>query len=461
MTRRIFIPVDIKDFADVLHRAGHEAFVVGGAVRDSVLGHRVQDWDIATSALPGQVKLLFRTVIPTGIEHGTVTVRWRGHSIETTTFRIDGEYTDGRHPDSVSFSTDLGADLSRRDFTINGMAADPRNGAIIDPENGLADLAAGMVRAIGNPEERFAEDALRTLRAIRFAARFGFRVDPATLAAIPGALTRFGAVSPERIRDEFSKTLVAQGVGQGLSMLLSTGLLASFLPELVACAGVGQGGPHLYDVFSHLVASCQAAPDTVELRLAALLHDIGKPVRRVEKDGVLSFYGHDQESAALAGQALKRLKYPNAVVDRVVHLIRHHMFDYSEAWTDAAVRRFVARVGYDSIVDLARLRLADSSGMGHGAADPRSVMPLIERVERMKKAEQAFTQRDLAIGGNDLAALGWPKGPSMGKALAELLEAVLDDPELNTRERLSDIARRIMPRYGVDAGTGASDTDGN
>lgn len=450
MAKRVSVPKDLREFAEVFSADGFECYFVGGAVRDSLLGKPASDWDAATDAKPEQVRRLFKSVIPTGIQHGTVTVRWRGASIETTTYRVDGEYKDGRRPESVRFTSDLVEDLSRRDFTINGMAVDPRSGDVVDPHGGLADLEKGLIRAIGDPMARFTEDGLRPLRAVRFAARFGFAIDQATLAAIPATLERFRLVSAERIREEFSKILVSDRAGEGVLRLEETGLLAEFLPELASCKGVDQGGPHRYDVFRHLVAACDAAPADIVLRLAALLHDIGKPAKRAEGEGgALTFYGHDMESARMVEAALRRLKYPNAVVDDVVILVRHHMFDYSEEWTDAAVRRFVSRVGLEFVKPLAVLRLADTSGMGHGPADPRTVLPLIERVEALRAKDQAFGIKDLAIGGHELAGIGWPKGPMMGKVLSELLEAVLDDPELNTKERLLDIAGRLKGKYGV------------
>ena len=448
MNKRIDIPGVMRDYARVLAAAGFSCYFVGGAVRDRLLGLAVSDWDVATDAKPEEVRRLFKSVIPTGIQHGTVTVRWRGLSVETTTFRVDGEYRDGRRPTSVKFTDDLIEDLSRRDFTINGMAADPASGDIIDPNGGLVDLAAGLVRAIGDPAIRFSEDGLRPLRAVRFAARFGFSIDEETFAAIPATIAKFRMVSAERVRDELSKILLSDRPAEAIGLLDESGLLPEILPELSACKGVRQGGPHLFDVFGHLLASCAAAPVDTVLRLAALLHDTGKPCKRIESaDGAITFYGHDSESAALAEAALKRLKFPNAVVDEVVHLIRHHMFDYSDSWTDAAVRRFTARIGFEHLRPLALLRLADSSGMGHGPADPRSVLPLLDRVDDLRSKDQAFSLRDLAIGGNELAGMGWPRGPSMGRALAELLEAVLDDPDLNTRERLIEIAGRIKSKH--------------
>ncbi|MBU0935302.1 MAG: CCA tRNA nucleotidyltransferase [Spirochaetes bacterium] len=447
---KIFVPRPLRDFAQVFYSAGYTCYFVGGAVRDSILGKKAADWDAATDARPEQVQQLFRKVIPTGVQHGTVSVRWHDALIETTTFRIDGDYQDGRRPQTVQFSDDLIADLSRRDFTINGMAVDPRDGKLIDPFGGLADLKAGVVRAIGDPLERFGEDGLRPLRAVRFATRFAFEIDPTTLAAIPQCLDRFRMVSAERIREEFSKTLICSGPSYGLGLLESCGLLAEFLPELAICRGISQGDYHAFDVFDHSRYACDAAPAVLELRLAALLHDIGKPTcRTVGDDGAIHFYGHELESARLAEKLLRRLKYPNQLVDSVTHLIRQHMFDYSPEWTDAAVRRFAARVGLDKLPDLIQLRLADAAGMKRQPTDARLLLELQDRVAELRARENAFSVKDLAINGNDLSASGWPKGPKMGQVLQELLETVLDDPELNTPERLQEIASRLKIKYGI------------
>lgn len=452
MKQRIDVPTLLKDFAAVFKAAGFSCWFVGGAVRDRLLGKPAEDWDAATDATPQQVMGLFRSVIPIGLQHGTVVVRWRGASIETTTLRVDGVYRDGRRPETVQFTSELCEDLSRRDFTINGMAVDPFSGTVIDLFDGLTDLANGLVRAIGDPLVRFAEDGLRPLRAIRFACRFGFSIDGPTLAAIPFSIDQFRKVSVERIREEFSKILLATRPSIGIGLLETTGLLPEFLPELAACRGVGQGGPHRFDVFDHQAQACNATPAELELRLAALLHDIGKPARRVAgPDGGLSFHGHDQLSAEMSGQALRRLKYPNTIISQVTHLVRHHMFDYSADWSDAAVRRFVHRVGLDMVRPLALLRLADMTGARGCPADPRSVLPLLDRVAALQARDQAFTLKDLAIGGDDLAASGWPKGPLMGRVLAELLETVLDDPDLNERERLLAIASRLKGKYGIES----------
>ena len=447
---RLNLPRDILDFATVLSEAGQQVYVVGGAVRDALLGRRVSDYDVATDARPERVIELYRRVIPTGIKHGTVTVLWKGRSIETTTFRSEGGYSDGRRPDAVSFGVGIEEDLARRDFTINAMAWDPIAGRLVDPEGGREDLKAGLVRAVGVPAERFAEDGLRILRALRFATQLGFTIEAGTLAALAAARERIIPVSAERLRDELSKILLAPRPSTGLRLMEETGLIDLVLPELARCRGVEQKGLHRFDVLDHLLAALDFSEARLELRLAALLHDTGKPeAKAFGEDGIPTFHRHEEYSARIAENLLRRLRYPNELVDRVCHLVRQHMFHYEENWSDAAVRRFLARVGQGAMGDLLSLRLADSSAQVGVAADPRGLDTLRRRMEDFVAKEAALGIKDLAIGGNDLAALGFPRGPVMGRILAELLEAVLDDPELNEKERLADIARRIKGKHGL------------
>ncbi len=444
------IPSELKDFAQVFRRAGRQCYIVGGAVRDGLIGRLVADYDAATDAPPEEVMRLFRRVVPTGIKHGTVTVLWKGRNIETTTFRRDLGYSDGRRPDKVEFGASLEEDLARRDFTINAMALDPLESRIIDPHGGQADLERRLVRAVGDPVLRFAEDGLRPLRAVRFATQLGFEIEAATFAAVNGALSRLKAVSAERLREEIEKILMASEPSRGLRLMEESGMLAIVLPELTACRGVEQRGLHRFDVLDHLYVSLDASPRDREIRLAALFHDIGKPgTRRREDDGVFTFHRHEELSARLAEGILKRLRFPNAVIDEVTHLIRQHMFFYDESWSDAAVRRFLARVGTDHVDKLLALRLADSTGILGHPADPRSIEPLRRRIDAVIAKDEALGLKDLAIGGSELAALGVPRGPVMGRILAELLETVLDDPEQNTKEQLLRIARGIMPKYGL------------
>jgi tRNA nucleotidyltransferase (CCA-adding enzyme) len=448
--RAIHPPRELLEFAKPLLQAGKACYLVGGAVRDYLLGRQVNDFDAASDALPEEVARLYKRVIPTGIKHGTVTVLFKGLEIEVTTFRTESGYADGRHPDEVRFSPSIEEDLSRRDFTINAMAFDLEARSLLDPHRGRADLEARLVRAVGDPLERFREDGLRPLRAIRFAAQLGFEIEPATLAAIGPSIERFRLVSPERVREELQKMLLARIPSQALRLLETTGLLAEILPELSACRGVEQRGMHVYDVLDHLYASVDAAPPRLVLRLAALLHDIGKPAAKEERPGAdPTFYRHEELSAKAAEALLKRLRFPNALVDEVVHLIRCHMFSYDESWSDAAVRRFIARVGEAHLEALFALRLADGAGILGRPIDPRSLEPLRERIQAVLEAGQALGLADLAVKGGDLAQLGVRPGPAMGALLKELLEAVIDDPSLNERERLLDIASRIKSKYPI------------
>ena len=419
-------------------------------MRDYLLGRPVSDFDVATDARPEEVVRLYRRVIPTGIKHGTVTVLWKGLKIEVTTFRTEADYSDGRHPDSVEYAATIEEDLGRRDFTMNAMAYDLLGKALVDPYGGEADLGRSLVRAVGDPVERFSEDGLRPLRALRFAAQLGFEIEAATLAAIPAELGRFRLVSAERVRDELQKMLLAPAPSRGLRLMESTGMLAIVLPELVACRGVEQRGMHVFDVLDHLYASVDAVPPDIALRLAALLHDLGKPAAKVDRPGLEpSFHRHEEYSAIASAAILKRLRFPNGLIDEVTHLVRHHMFAYDDSWSDAAVRRFLARVGEDKVERLFALRIADGTAITGLRVDPRSLEPFRARIESVLAQSHAFGLRDLAIGGNELASIGVPKGPAMGRILAELLETVLDDPELNEKERLLDIAEKLKGKYGL------------
>ncbi|HVP18775.1 MAG TPA: HD domain-containing protein [Spirochaetia bacterium] len=442
------VPRVVRDFAAHFRLAGFQCYLVGGAVRDMMVGRSHTDFDIATNALPDQVTALFRRVIPTGIRHGTVTVLFKGTRFEVTTFRTESGYSDGRRPDTVAFAPTIFDDLSRRDFTINAMAYDLATDALIDPHDGRRDLSVGIIRAIGSPSERFQEDGLRPLRACRIAAQLSFSMEEQTQAAIPGALEVLSRVSAERVRDELLKTLECPIPSVGFFLMRDTGILRVILPELLEGVGVEQGDLHCYDVFTHSLYACDAAPkESIVLRLAALLHDVGKPrTRHVEADGRPTFYSHEKVSAAMTEEILMRLKLPIAVVKDVTHLIANHMFNYQEEWSDAAVRRLIARVGEEKIDDLISLRRADQIGMCRENATvfPEGLADFAARVRDVLRGGRALTVRQLAVNGNDLmAALDVPPGPKIGIILNELLQAVLDDPELNTREKLLDIAGRL------------------
>ena len=446
------LPREVHDLVRTLKHHGHEAYLVGGAVRNIVLGIRPVDFDFATSAPPREVTRLFRRVIPTGIQHGTVTVLAGAHSFEVTTFRWEAGYADGRRPDSVSFIADVHEDLRRRDFTMNAMAIDPTDGRFLDPHHGQEDISRRLVRAIGEPGDRFREDALRMLRAVRFAAQLGFSIDGATLEAIGAEAHRITGVSHERIRDEFLRVVMSDAAAFGLRLLRDTGLLVLFLPELVEGVGVEQRGGHHFDVFEHSIRACESAEPDPVVRLAALFHDVGKPrALVVGEDGERRFHGHDALSARMTEEILRRLKFPNATVDSVAHLVRHHMFHYTPDWTGAAVRRFLARVGADHVEHLLSLRAADSAAATGERPDPRSLAAFRERLSAERSADVALTVRDLAVNGHDLMAAGILRGRLLGVVLDHLLETVLDDPAQNTREHLLTIAKRFYEgRLKVD-----------
>jgi len=436
----------IKDFASCFRTAGFQCYLVGGAVRDMLLGRRVSDFDIATDALPQEVQRRFHRVIPTGIKHGTVTVLFRGNRFEVTTFRIDQEYRDGRRPDGVVFTPSIEEDLKRRDFTINAIAYDLAEERVLDPHAGRRDLKAGIIRAIGDPLERFLEDGLRPLRACRFAAQFDFHIEERTFASIPAALDTVRKVSAERIRDELQRLLEAPRPSVGFRLMRDCGLLEVLIPELAACTGVEQRELHCFDVFEHLLATCDAAPrQSLPVRLAALLHDIGKPpALEREAGGGLRFHGHESLSAEITERIMRRLRFSNSEVIRTAHLVRHHMFNYDESWSDAAVRRFLARVGPEHVADLLALRRADQVGRCNDDSPSANLVALQKHIERILAADQALGLADLAVDGRELMkALGLTPGPVVGTLLEALLETVLDDPEQNDRSTLLEIARRL------------------
>ncbi len=442
------IPGKVKELGRVLSNAGYEAYLVGGAVRNLLLGEKPADYDIATNALPAQVRKLFRRVIPTGIRHGTVTVLFKDIKFEVTTYRTESEYSDSRRPDSVSFVPSLEEDLKRRDFSINAIAVNTVTGKISDPQGGRDDLRNKIIRAIGLPVERFSEDGLRLLRACRFACQLEFNIEKETLDGMIACHENIRKVSPERIRDEIDKILLSSFPSSGFLIMEQTGLLEIVLPELNACRGVTQKGEHLFDVLDHSLYSCDGAPMVLELRLAALLHDIGKTSARKElPDGTVIFHGHETISANLAGAILQRLKYSKAIEKKVIHLVQSHMFSYDPEWSDAAVRRFLRRIGKEHIDDLFDLRLADGYGIRRTAPSGLGIVELRKRIESVLDSDQAISIKDLAVNGTDLADAGVPKGPEMGKVLDFLLETVIDDPAQNKHDELMSLATRFYADY--------------
>ncbi len=350
---------------------GHRALLVGGSVRDVVRGRPPDPrWDVATDRLPEDVRSLFERTEGIGERHGTILVLERGVTLECTTFRREGAYADARHPDQVWWTRDPLEDLARRDFTMNALAFDPARGELLDPFEGARDIARRRLRAVGDPLERFREDALRTLRAARFAAVLELELDEDTRVALGGVRDRMAGLAIERVREELEKLMTAPRPSVGYEILREAELLPLWLPELAACRGVPQNRFHAYDVYFHSLYSCDAArPENPVVRWAALLHDIGKPGTRAERAGEGTFHGHAELGARLADARLAQLRFAHAIRERIVHLIREHMFDYQPSWTDAAVRRFIRRVGPEHIADVFDLRMADA--LGNGTRDPR------------------------------------------------------------------------------------------
>src|SRR5438128_566995 len=402
----IRVPADVERVVALLAASGHEAYVVGGCVRDALRGVDPHDWDVTTNATPEEIQKVFHKSLY--LNHfGTVIVRSGDHEVEVTTYRVEADYADHRHPSAVAFTDSLHEDLGRRDFTMNAMAwrpsVDERPGELVDPFGGQRDLAARTIRAVGEPRERFAEDALRVLQ-------------------------------------EMTKMLRAPRPSVAFRMLSDLGLLAVICPELEIAKTIPQDKAVAQDVFEHSLATADATPDDLVLRLAGLLHDIGKPATFA--DG--HFHQHQFVGEAKAREILRRWRYDKDTIAQVTHLIRNHMFWYQTEWTGSAVRRFVRKVGLENIPALFALRRADN--IGSGARSPRmyALAAPWERVQDEIRAASAFSLRDLAIDGNDvMRELGIPPSPEVGRVLNELFERVTDDPSLNTRERLLELAREV------------------
>ncbi len=421
----MYIPTPVLAVMEQLENAGHECWAVGGCVRDFCLGIRPHDYDCCTSALPEQMQAIFadRSLVLAGVKHGTVGVVTDFGVVEITTFRTEGDYSDARHPGWVHFVRDLREDLARRDFTVNAMAYSPRRG-FADPFGGRADLEAGILRAVGDPGLRFREDALRILRALRFAARFHLTIEDNTRRAMDGEIAGLDALAKERIFSELEGFLCK---ATAADLLAGANILCRILPELAPCVGFDQKNPHHeFDVFTHTARVVEGVPPEAALRLAALFHDIGKPETFFQDEqGVGHFYGHATVSAERADAILRRLKSPTAVREEVVFLVAHHMDSYPAE--EKTVRRCLSRHGLKRMEALAALQTAD--GMG--------VQPVwLELLRELSQREGELTLKTLAIQGRDLLALGYAPGPELGRMLNGLLQKVLAGELPNDREAL-------------------------
>ncbi|HYC06533.1 MAG TPA: HD domain-containing protein, partial [Candidatus Binatia bacterium] len=453
------IPRQVLAILDQLREAGHAAYVVGGSLRDVILDRPAVDWDLATDARPDRIQALFPGALYENA-FGTVTVRaGDGSNVQVTTFRSDIAYNDFRRPERVEFGTSVEEDLARRDFTCNAIAWGwPVGGAdgeptLIDPFGGRLDVSRRILRAVGDPTARFAEDALRMLRAVRFAAVLGFTIEPATVDAIRRQASLAGHLSGERISAEFDRLLAADQPSVGLRLAMDTGLLAVVAPLLALQPGVAQNKAPGEDLWDHTLRSVDAAAVADRssiVRLAALLHDIGKPATAA--DG--HFYRHETVGADLAADLLRGWHAQRETIDRVCRLIRHHMFSYDGAWSDAAIRRFIAKVGPASLDDLFALREADNVGSGV-PADAGGLSELRSRIADQLAADVALDRSGLAIDGDGLLTeLGLEPGPIVGRVLEELVDRVIADPSLNERGRLLVLARGIAERSATPSRDG-------
>lgn len=444
------MPEPVTELLRTLWTAGRAAYVVGGSLRDALLGRRADDWDLATDALPEQTLAIFPDAAYEN-RFGTVVVRRQHQDYAITTFRSDHDYADFRRPHRVEFGTSLDEDLARRDFTVNAMAwgATPSNGvsqssalrpAFIDPFGGRADVTARVLRAVGEAGTRFEEDALRMVRAVRLAATLGFSIEPATLDALRARAPLVAHLSGERVASELGKLLAAERPSIGLRLMADTGVLDQVSPDLAAQRGVAQNKIEGDDLWDHTLRTVDASLAHPVVRLAALVHDIGKPA--TQADG--HFYGHEVVGAEAAGRFLDRLNQPRIVIDRVTHLVRNHMFRYEPTWSDAAIRRFIGKVGHDVLDELFALREADNLGSGvpptAGGLDE-----LRRRVATELASGPVLDRYALAIDGNDLIVeFGLEPGPQLGRILDALVERVIEDPALNDAPALLLLARDLV-----------------
>ena len=436
------IPNNAETILHILENAGYEAYVVGGCVRDSILGRKPDDWDITTSAKPEQVKELFHRTVDTGLQHGTVTVLMEKEGYEVTTYRVDGEYEDGRHPKEVTFTASLEEDLKRRDFTINAMAYNP-SGGLVDLFGGLEDIDRKIIRCVGDPLERFTEDALRIMRAVRFSAQLGFSIEEETRKALKVLAPNLKHVSAERIQVELVKLLMSPHPDY-LRTAYEAGITAEFLPEFDACMETSQNTPHhCYTVGEHILHSlCHVRADRV-LRITMLLHDIGKPVvRKTDENGRDHFKTHGNTGEKMAGQILRRLKFDNDTIRKVTRLVKWH--DDRPEGTLKSVRRAVNRIGEDLFPLYLEVQQADMLAQslyrrGEKQARLDSVRDAYRQIIEEK---QCVSLKTLAVTGRDLIENGYRPGREIGEKLEKLLNLVLEDPEKNQKEILLEIIRK-------------------
>lgn len=455
---KINLPKEVEYIIDTLEEYGYEAYAVGGCVRDSLLNRIPQDWDITTEAKADQVIKIFKSldfnIVETGIKYGTVTLFINYIGYEITTYRIDGEYLDGRHPVNVEFTNNLKEDLSRRDFTINAMAYNNTVG-LVDYFNGIEDLKNNIIKCVGDPLKRFSEDALRMIRAVRFSAQLGFDIEKNAKDSIKELSSNIKNVSVERIREEFNKILLSPNVYK-IKELNEYGLFKSFFPEYDVYKNTEQNNPyHIYNLGEHLICSLdlggrlipnfQNDNNETPVKLAMFLHDIGKPKCKTTDDrGVDHFYGHEKISSDMAKDILKRLKYDNKTIDKVTSLIKYHHYPIENKKN---IKKLLSKIGTELFIDLLKVKEGDIRAQNPMFFQKRheKILNAKKILDEVLKEEECFTLKDLAINGKDLINLGCKNGRDIGKTLNRLLELVLEKPELNKKEELIKYIKKEEP----------------
>ncbi|TCT13945.1 tRNA nucleotidyltransferase (CCA-adding enzyme) [Natranaerovirga pectinivora] len=441
---KINLPNEVISIIDQLQESGYSAHVVGGCVRDSLLGRKPEDWDITTSAKPEEVKKLFQKTIDTGLQHGTVTILIDNKSYEVTTYRIDGKYLDNRRPESVEYTQDLIEDLKRRDFTINAMAYNNEDG-LVDVFDGIKDLKEGIIKCVGNPIERFNEDALRMLRAIRFAAQLSFKIEQNTEIAIKKLSRNINNISAERILVELTKLLISNNP-QLIKKLYELNLLENIIPEFLPCFETEQENPHhMYNVGDHTLKTLGYIEGDAILRWTMLFHDIGKPAKKTtDKKGIAHFYGHAEESSILAERILKRLKADNKTITTVKRLIIHH--DYRYKVSSKTVRKAIFKVGEDIFPLLLKVQKADVMAQSEYMKEEKllTIEKINEIYKKIIEENQCVSIKQLEITGKDIIALGINEGKHIGETLNFLINVVLEDPEKNNTFTLLELAKKKL-----------------
>lgn len=446
----INLPEKVKFIIDTITAAGLEAFAVGGCIRDSILGRNPADWDITTSAKPQQVKALFAKTFDTGIQHGTITVLLDKEGFEVTTYRIDGEYEDSRHPKEVVFTSNLIEDLKRRDFTINAMAYNDTAG-LVDAFGGLEDIDRGVIKCVGSPMERFSEDALRIMRAIRFSAQLGYEIEENTKRAIKELAPTLKNISAERIQVELVKLLCSPHPDY-LKIMYDTGVTREVLPEFDRLMETPQlHKHHMYDVGTHTLVALKATPADKVLRLAVLLHDIGKPdTLEVDEAGITHFHGHQMISRDMAAKLLKRLRFDNDTLYKVTRLVEFHDYGNGVKPTKTIVRRAINRIGEDIFPMLYDVRKADILGQSLYQWEEKLLLleEWKELYEQILEDEECVSLKTLAVTGSDLIAEGMKPGKEIGEILQTLLQLVLDNPEMNQKDILITYFKSNLHKIG-------------